>query len=296
MMTNETPLRSHLLAALCAASLAAGCAAAGDDLVEYVDTSGQAIELGAGDVALLLDLVNYPGTDVAVLDLEARVDRRAAHNIIVHRNGADGVTPTADDQLFGSVEELLAIHQVGAATIRKLRDFALESPAPAGELVQGVKFRGWEVEAVVFGANHASEGVFKGLGLNSTQAANLVAGGPYASVEAIGDVFYIGPRTLERLRGAAPAFWRAMELGMGERHAGVFAGVAFDELTARAALDIANRASFDELTSDGGMWATGARRIVESRPYFTLAEVAEVHGVGTATMQSLRDYASSDRW
>jgi DNA uptake protein ComE-like DNA-binding protein len=276
------------------ASLTSACALA-DDTGASVGAPG-AHSMSAWETALVLDLINYPGTDFDVLDQHVRIDRRAAANIIAHRNGHDGITPSGDDQLFGNLEQLLAVHMVGPATLEKLRLYALDFPPPAGELVAGLEFSGWEAEAVVWGANRADVDELLAIGVNSRSARNLVDGAPYRSVEDIGEVYWVGPATLARLRDHAAVWWHR-SLSGGERGmGGTYDGVLFDDVTAEAALDIANFASYGQLTAEAGMWSTGAQRIIDARLHRTLAEVADTDGVGTATMQALHDYAASGRW
>jgi hypothetical protein len=75
--------------------------------------------------------------------------------------------------------------------------------------------------------------------------------------------------------------------------AGSYDGVFFDRPTARVALEIANQATFEQLTQEGNLRTAVANRVVGGRPYASLAEVAETYGIGTAKMQALHDYASA---
>jgi hypothetical protein len=179
-MSLASPVFRFLAPLALAAAFTSACAIA-DDTDAHIGTP-DAHSMSAWETALVLDLVNYPGTDFEVLDREVRLDRRAAANIIAHRNGRDGLSPSADDQLFSSLEELLAIDRMGPANLEKLRLYALDAPPPAGELVAGLEFRGWECEAVVWGANHATVEELLELGVNSRSASQLVASGPSGSV------------------------------------------------------------------------------------------------------------------
>ncbi|MEM6790115.1 MAG: hypothetical protein AAF715_21525 [Myxococcota bacterium] len=84
----------------------------------------------------VLALVNDPGVDQPVLDEDVGLDRRAATNIIDHRDGADAVVGTADDDPFDSIAELDDVAFVGPSALQRLRDYALAngyvetSPAP----------------------------------------------------------------------------------------------------------------------------------------------------------------------
>lgn len=84
--------------------------------------------IGQGAVsreAAILALVNAPETTVAVLDDEVPLDKRAASNIIQHRDGPDGAYGTADDQPFKTLAELDAIPYVGKSALDKLASYAL---------------------------------------------------------------------------------------------------------------------------------------------------------------------------
>lgn len=272
-----------------------GCIAGDDD--ESLALSSSAVSISAADAELVLNLCNYPGTDVTVLDEAVGLDRRAAENIVVHRDGPDGVTPSGDDDRFDGVAELDAISYVGESAFAKLQQYATEHPAPAGEHVEGVDFSGWQAEAVIWGVNQASlEELDDTLALDARAAADLVAGAPFDSVEAIGWASYVGESALSSLRAYAPHWWTAMQGTAPEPSlAGTYDDVVFDEDAATVALEIANLATHEQLV-EHGMWSQGATAMVDSRPYTTLDGVAGVSGVGTATMQALHDYAVSGDW
>lgn len=184
--------------------LCSACAVADDGNDEV---SEAALAMSDADAAAVLAVVNYPGTDLATLDDAAALDSRAAKAIVAKRNGADGVTPSPDDFEFDLVS-LDAVAYVGDTAFGKLRTYALAHPAPAGELVEGVAFRGWESEAVVFGVNHASSAELDSL-IDTRASANLIAKRPFASVTAMGPVAYVGSTALGKLRGNARAWWNA---------------------------------------------------------------------------------------
>jgi DNA uptake protein ComE-like DNA-binding protein len=269
---------------------------AGCGLAEDADDLDARLSLSAVEEALILDFVNHPGTDQHTLDQLVPLDRRAAENIVAERNGPDGITPSPDDVLFGSVEDLLAVTWVGPVSVTRIHAYAELAPPPTGEVVKGVAFRGWQAEAVVWGVNAATVSGLRNLGLNVTQATNLVEAAPFTSVSQIGAVPQIGPVSLEKLRHGAATWWHARAAGDEESLAGTYAGVTFDHETAVVALDIANEAAFAQMTDEGAIWSTGANRIIEGRPYEGLDEVADTWGIGTATMQSLHDYAASGVW
>ncbi len=268
----------------------AGCAGEVDP---EAAPSQVALSLPSSDAALVLDLVNYPGADLSVLDEKVGLDARAAENIVETRAGADGVFPSADDDLFDDVAELDAVPYVGDGAFTKLVAYATAHPAPAAESVEGVLFRGWESEIVVWGVNRSDLGALDAM-LDWRAAENLFNGRPFASVTDMGPLGYVGTTALERLRAEAPIWWAA-RAGGAAGLGGAFDGVTFDDATAAIAIEIANQATRDEMVANG-VYAAGAAAIVGNRPYTTLAQVAGVSGVGTATMQGLHDYATSGAW
>lgn len=59
-------------------------------------------------------IVDYLNAGTSAADLEAAgVHRRAATNLVTHRDGADGVFGTADDDLFDDAQEVDAVAYVG---------------------------------------------------------------------------------------------------------------------------------------------------------------------------------------
>lgn len=254
--------------------------------------SSEPIAFSAADAARILDLVNYPGTTLETLDIGARVDSRAAANIIAHRDGADGLALTADDDLFDDLAELQALSYVEGQALARIHEFARQNPPPASEAVEGVQFDGWEAEAVLFGVNTATmRELDEVAGLDSDAATSLLALRPFTSVSQMGAAAYVGPTALRVLRARSTTWWG----WRASPEAGIYDGVTFEEPVAQSALDIANEAKEYELV-ENGVWSTGAARIVASRPYSSLAEVAAVTGVGTVTMQGLYDYAASGNW
>lgn len=263
-----------------------GCATSGDP---YGD--GEiAQDITAAEAQRVLDLVNYPGVDQAELDEAVGLDARVAKAIVDYRAGADGKFPSLDDRELASLAELDALPYIGNAALAKLAAYATEHPAPPAERHENVVFKGWQAEIVVWGANTVPVGVLDGL-LDNRAAANVIAARPIANLKALADVALIGSNALQAFRGQARTWWFAREQQQNQPSlAGTFDGVAFDEATAKVALEIANTHSRDQLVA-GGVYGNGASAIVGNRPYTSLAGVAAVSGVGTSTMQGLHAYA-----
>jgi len=278
------------IAPFAALTLTMACAGAYDP---EAAPSSYASALSTGDAQAVVALVSYPGTTLEVLDRGVGLDARAARNIIADRNGADGLSPSADDITFATLQEIDAIPYVGDAAFRALYAYAALHPAPSGVVVEGVAFAGWQSESVVWGVNHAAVAELNGV-LDNRAATALIAARPFASVTAMGPVSYVGASALAALRGASYGWWSAMHMTTAPL-AGTFDSVAFDEATATTALAIANQATVAQLTAHGVTTSAGGA-IVAARPFTTLAAVSNVSGVGTATMRALAAYASSGTW
>lgn len=253
-----------------------------------------AVSMSTAEAAAVLALVNYPGTTAAVLDDQVGLDPRAAEATVAHRAGKDGLCPSADDQPFKDLTELDAMSWVGDAAFEKLRAYALAHPVPADEAVEGVLFKGWQSEAVVYGVNNAPFATLDMM-LDVRAANGLYAARPFATVAQMGAVANVGPTALARLRLQAESWWNAKHQAPTAVTTITLDGVTFDEETARVALEIANLASNYDLVAHG-VYTTGASRIVFARPFATLADVAAVQDVGTASMRALRDWAASGTW
>ena len=275
-----------------ATALSAGCASDVIDTDENVGGSAQELGIGAFEAQMICQLINSASTDLSRLDHDAALNARAAKSILAHRNGDDGVYPSADDNTVDSLEELEAIKYVGPTAILALRDYVVANPPASPELVEGVEFSSAQAEAVVWGVNRASvTELDETVGLTNRAADNLVELAPFSSVSEIGNVAYVGPSALQALRDRATT-WRAEMDASGPSQAGSYDGVQFDDATAQTALAIAQTATYDQLRSNG-VWSGGATRIVEGRPYATLADVAATYGIGRSTMQALKEYAAS---
>ncbi len=106
-------------------------ACAGDDPIddEFSDfSSGKADGVfphGSPEAQAVLSLVNDPTVDFEELDDDARLHRTAARNIIDHRDGADELPDTSDDDLYDDLDELDAISFVGPTALARLLEYAI---------------------------------------------------------------------------------------------------------------------------------------------------------------------------
>lgn len=90
-------------------------------------SSGKADDIGPGsaEATAVLALVNNLSVDLEELDDDARLNARAARNIIAHRDGPDAAPGTADDDLFDDLEELDDVSFVGPSALGALLDYAI---------------------------------------------------------------------------------------------------------------------------------------------------------------------------
>lgn len=256
--------------------------------------SAYAQALAPTDAASILNVVNYPATDVATLDHAAGLDSRAAANIISHRNGPDGICPSDDDVSFATLDELDAVPYVGDSAFQKLASYSAAHPAPAPETVETVAFDGWQSETVTWAANHLGFTELDAV-LDSRSAEAVVAQRPFLHVAQLGPLPYVGKTALESLRTQATVWWPLLRSGKTQSLAGTYDSVLFDDAAAAVALDIANQATLSDLTSHGVTTAP-ANAIIAARPFATLHAVADLSGVGPATMSALHAYAVSGQW
>lgn len=118
-------LNTMLKTALLATALFATTACEGyNDEFEGRDPFANAAVQPSGTEAAVLMLLNDEGTTHSTLDAEAGIDKRAASNLINHRNGYDGLYGTDDDRLFGSLREVDEIKWVGPTTLDRLAEYA----------------------------------------------------------------------------------------------------------------------------------------------------------------------------
>jgi DNA uptake protein ComE-like DNA-binding protein len=159
----------------------------GDDLL------GRVLEEGTPDALGVAAMLNHPSTTVAVLDIDAKLDARAAKNLVAHRD----VDP------FDSVAEIDAVAYVGDAALQALVDYARAEGWVAEDdelygVVEGVELTKTEAAAAVFAANTATYEELD-VDLDKRAATALVANRPFDTVEAVAGQSYVGAAAIEDL-------------------------------------------------------------------------------------------------
>jgi hypothetical protein len=113
--------------------------------------------------------------------------------------------------MFTTVASVDAVPYVGGAALLQLEAYANAHPAPAGDVVETVAFRGWEIEAIVWGVNRASvHELDVDVALDARAAQNLVGKAPFATLGSIAAIAQVGPAALTALRAHAPVWWARM--------------------------------------------------------------------------------------
>lgn len=72
----------------------------------------------------ILELANT--SSVTELDKEIGLDKRAAKNIVEHRNGLDGKPGTTDDNPISTLKELDKISWIGKRAFQRLQEFSAQ--------------------------------------------------------------------------------------------------------------------------------------------------------------------------
>ncbi len=107
------------------------------------DSSGALDDDGA-----ILALVNDTSVGFEELDIDARLNARAARNIIAHRDGSDATPGTADDNLFDDIDELDGVSHVGTSALSALLQYATAQGFAGGT----------DTVSMVFGSGNLSSG------------------------------------------------------------------------------------------------------------------------------------------
>lgn len=174
------------------------------------DGATDALHEGTPEAIGVLRMLAEPSTDLEALDHVAGLDRRAAENLLAHRDGPDGIYEegAGDDQPFGSIAEVDAVSWVGPSALSKLLAFALQNDfVPGGGqhlgTWDGIDFTAAEAIALVGFVNAASESELYDVLRDSRPHDGLLAARPVSSVLQIAGVKWIGPVMLGRLKDAS---------------------------------------------------------------------------------------------
>jgi len=181
------------------------------------DPAALGLTEGTPEALGVLALLNDPATTEACLDVDARLDSRAAHNLVAHRDGPDAKPGTADDDLFDDIAEVDGVKWVGTAALKLLAAFATQegyvkpagggvSPSGAGSY-EGVYFSARQVALTIQLANTASVATLDDdVSLDSRAASGIVATRPLSGLDQLAAVSYVGATALRLMRDYADLY------------------------------------------------------------------------------------------
>lgn len=288
-------LRFRFLAVLVLATFAAACGNPEPSLDTEIPSEDPESEIDvvlpdeSAEAQTILEFLNDGATTVELLDEQVALDVRAAENLVAHRDGADAVAGTSDDDLFESVEEVDAISYVGPAAIEKLTQFVAAQGwlYASGGNFEGVVFNTAQVTLALDLVNFAD---FTTLDvdakLDSRAAENIVDARPIQSLKQLSEIAWVGTATLERLRAFLPT-WQEQGVEIE-----VYDNVAFTHEEAARALAAANQATREQL-NDAGITGMQDDILLNNRPYTSLSLVTSKAGIGPMTTLRLKIVAES---
>jgi hypothetical protein len=202
------PVKSVYILIVAISTLAA-CDAESQSHEMHEDRSERSIWDGTPEGLAVIDFLNDPSTTMAMLDDEVRLDKRAAGNLIAHRDGGDREPGTTDDDLYNDIIEVDDVRWVGPASIQRLVDYVLSiGVVPTGDDHLGtwddVRFTVTEAELTVSYVNSASLALLDDeLQLDSRAASAIIDAQPVESVEHLSELYYVGKSALSILKEEA---------------------------------------------------------------------------------------------
>jgi hypothetical protein len=166
---------------------------------------------GTPEGVAVLAMLNDESTTLEVLDTEVPLDRRAAGNLIAHRDGGDRLWGTTDDDVFSNMDEVDAVRFVGPKSIDRLVLFANTTGwVPGGEdllgVYDGVSFTVVEAEATLEVVNDVPAHVLDiDFGLDARAVDSIMRARPVETVDALSRLYYVGGSALRTLKAESLA-------------------------------------------------------------------------------------------
>jgi hypothetical protein len=164
---------------------------------------------GTPEGVAILDFLNSRTTTQDILDYEVPLDRRAAGNLIAHRDGGDRLYGTSDDDRFNNLTEVDQVRWVGPKTITRILDYVVSlGIVPSdNDLLgswDGVEFTVAEADATLDFANAATyETLDLDLDLDRRAAASIIDAQPIESIDHLAGLYYVGKSALNTLKDSA---------------------------------------------------------------------------------------------
>lgn len=178
------------------------------------DPAALGLTEGTPEAIGVLALLNDPATTETRLDVDARLDSRAAHNLAAHRDGPDAKPGTSDDDLYDDIAEVDGVKWVGSAALKQLVAFAKQegyvkpagggvAPSGAGSY-EGVYFSARQVALTLQLANTASvKTLDDDVSLDSRAATGIAATRPLSGLDELAAVSHVGATALRLMRDFA---------------------------------------------------------------------------------------------
>jgi hypothetical protein len=164
---------------------------------------------GTPEGVAVLALLNDESTTFDVLDNLVPLDRRAAGNLIAHRDGGDRLWGTTDDDVFSNIDEVDRVRFVGPKSLDRLVVYASRTGwVPGGDdllgVYDGVAFSVEQADATLELVNVLSvEALDDDLALNSRAVDSIINARPIDTVDSLSRLYYVGGSALRTLKGAA---------------------------------------------------------------------------------------------
>jgi len=180
---------------------------AGGDLAE-LEPARSGFE-GTPEGVGLIAFLNSETTTFELLDITVGLDRRAAGNLIAHRDGGDRKWGSTDDDVFNTVDEVDAVRYVGPASIDRMVVYASKVGfVPGGQdllgVYDGVAFTVEQAQATLALANLLSQDELDyEMALHSIAAESIAIAQPIESVDELSRLYYVGASALSRLKDVA---------------------------------------------------------------------------------------------
>jgi len=166
---------------------------------------------GTPEGVAVLALLNDEATTQDVLDNDVPLDRRAAGNLIAHRDGGDRLWGTSDDDVYGDMDEVDRVRYVGPKTIERLVVYASRTGwVPGGEdllgIYDGVSFTVVEADAAITLVNTVSESQLDNdLALDVRAVDSIMDARPIETIDQLSRLYYVGGSALRAIKDASLA-------------------------------------------------------------------------------------------
>ena len=205
-MNKHITILSTLLLTACGPELSRDMDLA-EDLRE--DTSARTIWDGTPGGVATLAFINSEDCTMEVLDDEVPLDRRAAGNIIAHRDGGDRTFGTTDDDIYGDFTELDRVRYVGNASIQRIVDHVSElGMGLSGDdtlgTYDGVTFTVDESASTLKFVNSIDMAFLDDdLSMNSIAVGSIQDALPIDTIDGLSRLYYVGKSALNTLKADA---------------------------------------------------------------------------------------------